>query len=1275
MQSYSFTESPLTFLVDTGAQVSIIKKSALASHVQIDSSRKLTLSGVAHDERFQTLGQAIVVTQLGAAYILQTFQVVSDDFPLSHPGILGADFCKENGVSLDFHDNKLTITEFQHPIEVIDKDQEFIQSHTPPPTPVKDKPFQFNTAHIQATNKQKDYVTIKGRTQQVIKINILNSQKTGLILNDSIPLPEGIFIPNTVVESENNEAYIPILNTNESDIVVLRPSVNLNELDQYVVIDNINPGESSDRISKLIQSLRFDHLNSEEKNSLIPLVTEFNDVFSLPDEKLNPTSFEPFRIRLKDPKPINTKQFRLPEIHKKIVNEQVSDMLDQGIIRESISPFNTPLFVIQKKANPNDPTPPNSSNFRVVFDFRKLNKETILEEFPIPLITDILDSLGHCKYFSLLDCRSAYHQINIHEEDRHLTAFTSPTGKWEFNRIPFGLCNAPSAFQRRIAGLLSGLQDLAAFAYFDDIIVGSPDLPSHVTRLRKVFTRLRQSGLKLKPSKTEFLRKEITFLGHIISENQIKPDETKMDAVKNFPRPRDPKGIKSFLGLVGYFRRFIDNFALLALPLTRLLKKNVPFNWTSEQQKAFEALKNKLLEKPILQIFDPTKPLNVQTDASNYAIACTLTQGPLGEDHPVSYYSRVLNKAETNYSTVEKELLAITYALKMFRPYILGIPFNIITDSKPLSYLFSIKDPTSRLMRMRLLLEEYNYKIIHRSGAKNTVCDALSRYPVIQDHSKCKEIQSIHINKQSKPNSLEQINTYNSFLQEMQKTIIINNNVTEHTGVCPPSVRSKALLLSIDDNLTSSPFTNAPLAQLQKLLKTNPTIGETRHINIATIDYFLLFTQALYKNTDITAAFDALCSLKELAERLNITEIAINRSDLHSLDYEKIRAAIRYIFKGSLIKINIYFNDISYPERQDVHKIISENHDTITSGHSGYFKTYERIKKKFFWRTMKKDIKRYIQGCDSCQRNKKLQKHPKAPLPITTTSTKAFEKIYLDIIEKYPITERGNSVALTIQDDLTKFSLAIPLPNHTAETVANALVYQFIIHYGVPQIIVTDCGREFMSQLLNNVAKLFKIKNVQTLPYRPQSKGALERVHSTFQDFVKHYVNQKHQQDWDLLLPLAAFSYNSSVHTATKYSPFELVFGQNPEIPAANAKPTPRYNYEDYTTSLKHRLYAAQQFAQQHIHDAKLRSKIQYDKNSREILYQPGDKVYLRIETTPIGLASKFQARYEGPYRITETPRGNTVVIQKKNSTLRVHKDRIKPARSSDLPMDPVSQN
>ena len=325
-------------------------------------------------------------------------------------------------------------------------------------------------------------------------------------------------------------------------------------------------------------------------------------------------------------------------------------MLKTKIIQTSASQWNAPLLVVPKKADAS-----GKPKLRVVVDFRKLNDLTIGDSFPLPNITDILDQLGNAKYFTTLDLASGYHQIPMIEEDKPKTAFSTPYGHYEFNRMPFGLKNAPATFQRLMNSVLTGLQGLKCLVYLDDIVVYGASLEDHNRRLKEVLKRLRENNLKLQPDKCEFLRKEVIYLGHIISENGIQPDPSKLKAIKEFPTPKKVKDIQSFIGLAGYYRKFIEDFSKIAKPLTKLTKKTEKFEWTSEQQNAFDILKEKLTTAPVLKYPDFTQEFIVTTDAPDYAIGAVLSQGSVGQDRPIAYASRVLSRAEQNYSTTEKK--------------------------------------------------------------------------------------------------------------------------------------------------------------------------------------------------------------------------------------------------------------------------------------------------------------------------------------------------------------------------------------------------------------------------------------------------------------------------------------------------------------------------------------------------------------------------------------------------------------------------------------------
>lgn len=317
-----------------------------------------------------------------------------------------------------------------------------------------------------------------------------------------------------------------------------------------------------------------------------------------------------------------------------------------------------------------------------MIDYRALNEVTIGDASPLPNIEEILEQLGGAKYFSTLDCVSGFHQVKMHPRDAPKTAFSVPEGHFEFTRMPFGLKKSPATFQRLMRIALTGLiNNFRCLVYIDDIIVTSDTLENHVKTLKEVFRRLSLHNLKLEPKKCFFLRREVIYLGQLITEDGLKPDPIKIKCVQDFPTPTSQKEVKSFLGLAGYYRRFIPDFSKIAYPIVKLLKKNAPFDWTDLQKEVFKTLKEKLCSEPVLQYLNFNEEFTLTTDASGYATGTVLSQGPKNRNLPLAYFSRTLNKAEQNYDTSSRELLAIVSAIKHFRPYLFGRRFKIVTDN------------------------------------------------------------------------------------------------------------------------------------------------------------------------------------------------------------------------------------------------------------------------------------------------------------------------------------------------------------------------------------------------------------------------------------------------------------------------------------------------------------------------------------------------------------------------------------------------------------------
>lgn len=393
-------------------------------------------------------------------------------------------------------------------------------------------------------------------------------------------------------------------------------------------------------------------------------------------------------------------------------------------MRPSYSPWSSPIWVVPKKLDSS-----GKQKWRIVVDYRKLNEKTIGDRYPLPNIEDILDKLGRSNYFTTLDLASGYYQIEMDEESISKTAFSCEKGHYEFVRMPMGIKNAPSSFQRTMDNVLRGVENV--LVYLDDIIVYSTSLEEHLVTLKKVFERLRESRLKIQLDKTEFLCKEVGFLGHIVTPQGVKPNPNKIRAITEYPIPRTAKQIKSFLGLIGYYRKFIRDFAEITKPMTKCLKKNAIINiHDPDYKESFQLCKEVLTNDPILQYPDFSKSFILTTDASNVAIGAVLSQGKVGSDLPVAYASRTLNETESKYSAIEKELLAIVFACKYFRPYLFGREFLIVTDHRPLQWLFSLKEPNSKLVRWRLKIEEYQYKIVYKKGILNKNADALSRVEI-----------------------------------------------------------------------------------------------------------------------------------------------------------------------------------------------------------------------------------------------------------------------------------------------------------------------------------------------------------------------------------------------------------------------------------------------------------------------------------------------------------------------------------------------------------------
>ena len=715
-------ECDVKALIDTGASITVASSRFLSKtsyrETTLDPPRHRRIKGVS-GHMLEVLGVLEIPIELGQNSFKQEVHVIKD---LHHSLIIGLDFIMANKLHLDFETNTLhakTNTDIPliHPIEV--------------------------NAGLARADKQ---FTIPKRSETLIKVQLSrckDGQSVYLNPLPSLTLSQQLIAAKCLVTVHKRRAVIKVLNPTYSDVIVRDRQVlaTIEEIypDQVIPFSNshdeesvevnaIKPDSESSNENKLEFDLSESDLTEEQKHALSSFLYEYTDIFSSDLSQLGKTSLYKHKIEtLPGAKPVRKQFYRTSPETSKEIRKHVDEMLEHGIVQPSNSEWHSPVVLVKKK----------NGQSRFACDYRALNKITVPMSFPLPHLETVFDSIGDAKaqYFTHVDFKSAFWQVEMSPCSRHKAAFITQDGVFEWKRMPFGLMNAPISFQTLMSGVLRELSFKSVLVYIDDVLIFSPDFDSHLRDLSLVFNKLRQAGLTLEPSKCHFAVKQLKFLGHVISKHGVEVDAEKTKIVSEFPVPKKQKQVRSFMGMANYYRRFIHNFAKISTPLYALLKKDTPFKWTEACQKSFDKLKAALLSAPILSYPDPVKHFVLTCDASDSAIGFYLSQVSTdNQEHVIAYGGKALSKEEKNYNTSEKELLAVLKGVEAYRPYLVGRKFTIYTDHRALVWLKSAKH-TGRLERWALKLQEYDYDIVHRPGKSNYVADALSRIPYSDDEA------------------------------------------------------------------------------------------------------------------------------------------------------------------------------------------------------------------------------------------------------------------------------------------------------------------------------------------------------------------------------------------------------------------------------------------------------------------------------------------------------------------------------------------------------------
>ena len=478
--------------------------------------------------------------------------------------------------------------------------------------------------------------------------------------------------------------------------------------------NNIFPTEGVATREMVISLVKKYDLDHDRKELLTKFLLKNVSVFAQNPNKPGTAKVIAHTINAGEAVPVRRRSFRTAEIENSPLEKAVREMLDNGIIRESSSDWASPVILVKKK----------NGSFRFCVDFRKLNSVTKKDSYPLPLIEDLLNSIGrsNAKCFSQLDLASGYWQIPVAEKDIPKTAFITQSGLYEFVVMAFGLTNAPATFQRAMDKLFHGLNKFC-LVYLDEIIVFSPDIDTHFHDLEVVFDRLKNAGFQAKLSKCYFLFKALPFLGHLVTDTGIRVDPDKFSIVQHLSAPSTAREVREFLGITGFYKRLIKDYAHVAVPLHLLTRKENPFVWTDVCQRAFETLKNALVSSDVCAYPDFGKPFDLDVDASGVAIGTCLSQN----GKVIAYGGRVLSDSERRYGATHRKALAVIYGCRKYRTYLLGKKFNVYTDHNPLVHVMKSKDPTNILARWAIELSEYELIPMYRPGKLSGNVDFLSR--------------------------------------------------------------------------------------------------------------------------------------------------------------------------------------------------------------------------------------------------------------------------------------------------------------------------------------------------------------------------------------------------------------------------------------------------------------------------------------------------------------------------------------------------------------------
>ncbi|KAL0180472.1 hypothetical protein M9458_022878, partial [Cirrhinus mrigala] len=909
-------------------------------------------------------------------------------------------------------------------------------------------------------------------------------------------LPAGLLASPALVRVVRGTVYLPMVNVGTADVMlyagatlgtlnsvqVVSLPAGITEVEPVRVLMRSQIAETVAPVQEQIDAVDLSVLSQGEQGEVRALLKRYQSVFSAHDGDLGCTDLISHEIPLLDTVPVRQRYRRIPPSEYEVVKSHINQLLETNVIRESCSPYASPIVLVRKK----------DGSLRMCVDYRQLNAKTRKDAFPLPRIEESLDFLTGAGWFSTMDLASGYNQVPVNEKDRPKTAFCTPFGLFEFNRMPFGLCNAPSTFQRLMERMFGDQQGSSLLLYLDDIVIFSSSVSQHLERLEVVLGRLEREGLKAKLAKCAFFQKEVKYLGHVISAQGVSTDPSKIEAVSQWRCPTGASELRSFLGFASYYRRFVQGFAKLAAPLHRVVAectagrprvrvgKSFADAWSEQCQQSFDELKVRLTTAPVLAYADFSLSFILEVDASYGGLGAVLSQEQNGRVRPIAYASRSLRPTErnmANYSSMKLEFLALKWAMtEKFREYLLGHKCIVYTDNNPLSHLSTAKLAATE-QRWAAQLAAFDFTIKYRSGRSNKNADALSR----QDPSGQCEVNALLLGTEV-PATVKQVFVAESRPQATQAVVSVLPGFEGDMGACQQA--------------------DPVIGQILKFWRRGvpPSPAERRQLP--------------------KAALVLLRQWDRLVDREGVLHRRVFRSDGGE---EGFQLVLPITLRGEVLA--------------QVH----QGH-----GHQGIDRTTELVRQRCYWPGLAADVAQWCRECERCQAAKDTQ-------PVVQSfmghllAERPNQILAIDFTLLEP-SHSGIENVLVMTDVFTKFTQAVPTRNQRAETVAQVLVSEWFCKFGVPARIHSDQGRSFESSLIQQLCRLYQVEKSHTTPWHPAGNGQCERFNRTLHNLLRTLPSSR-KDDWVSALPQLLFCYNTTPHQVTGESPYFLMFGQEPRLP------------------------------------------------------------------------------------------------------------------------------